>query len=71
MYLVAVGYTNQDVVYEWRFGDKRAVVASRDMALSQFDLKDMPAASSTACFKGSKWPREVARGSKWLREVIG
>ena len=55
--VVAVGYTTRDVVYEWRFGHQRAVVASPDMALSQFDLTGMPAASSTACFQGSKCMR--------------
>ena len=75
--VVAVGYTIRDVVYEWRFGHQRAVVASPDMALSQFDLTGMPAASSTACFQGSKCVRgqpgelgQCGRGN-WVSVVGG
>lgn len=56
---VAVGYNNNDVIYEWRFGNRKAVVASRDMTLSQFDLTGTPAANATAVFKGSKYPPRV------------
>ncbi|XP_076446962.1 gamma-aminobutyric acid receptor alpha-like [Babylonia areolata] len=53
LHIASFAYSTEDVVYQWRFGEKRAVVASRDMRLSQFDLTGMPAASSTACFKGT------------------
>ncbi|XP_025087409.1 gamma-aminobutyric acid receptor alpha-like [Pomacea canaliculata] len=53
LYIASFGYNNNDVIYEWRFGNRKAVVASRDMTLSQFDLTGTPAANATAVFKGT------------------
>ena len=49
-----VGYSTQDVYYEWRFGNDKAVEIEVGMALSQFDLIAHPAANTTEPFKGGK-----------------
>eukprot|EP00106_Octopus_bimaculoides_P022677 XP_014790119.1 PREDICTED: gamma-aminobutyric acid receptor alpha-like isoform X3 [Octopus bimaculoides] len=51
LHLISFGYTENEVLYKWRFGAERAVDVNAGMTLSQFDLTDMPAWNGTTVFR--------------------
>ena len=50
---VAVGYTHEDVVYQWTSG--RGVNIASDMKLSQFDLISTPTGNATLSRSTGEW----------------
>ena len=51
---LAVAYSVEDVIYEWRFGSGKSVEITDGMTLSQFDLLQTPSYNRTEMFKGGE-----------------
>ncbi|KAL5013033.1 hypothetical protein ScPMuIL_011584, partial [Solemya velum] len=53
LYIGSFAYSKQDVLYEWRYGNAKAVEIHSDMTLPQFDLVRIPALNGSQLFKGA------------------